>query len=90
MRASKCYELAQEAPEAKIQEEKDKLAKYEQMMAQVEERLAQMKQNRSDSNSKVPCLVIKKDQKVCGIGKQKDYLTKISRFIREKILQNKK
>ena len=31
------------APEAKIQEEKDKLAKYEQMMAQVEERLAQMK-----------------------------------------------
>lgn len=31
------------APAAKIQEEKDKLAKYEQMMAQVEERLAQMK-----------------------------------------------
>ncbi len=31
------------APEAKVQEEKDKLAKYEQMMAQVEERLAQMK-----------------------------------------------
>ncbi len=29
------------APEAKIQEEKDKLAKYEQMMAQVKERLAQ-------------------------------------------------
>ena len=31
------------APAAKIQEEKDKLAKYEQMMAQVEARLAQMK-----------------------------------------------
>ena len=31
------------APAAKIQEEKDKLAKYEQMMAQVEQRLAQMK-----------------------------------------------
>ena len=31
------------APAAKIQEEKDKLAKYEQMMAQVEERLSQMK-----------------------------------------------
>ena len=30
-----------EQPE-KVQEEKDKLAKYEQMMAQVEERLAQM------------------------------------------------
>ena len=30
------------APEAKIQEEKDKLAKYEQMMAQVQERLSQM------------------------------------------------
>ena len=30
------------APEAKVQEEKDKLAGYEQMMAQVEERLAQM------------------------------------------------
>ena len=30
------------APEAKVQEEKEKLAKYEQMMAQVEERLAQM------------------------------------------------
>ena len=27
----------------KVQEEKDKLAKYEQMMAQVEQRLAQMK-----------------------------------------------
>lgn len=27
----------------KVQEEKDKLAKYEQMMAQVEARLAQMK-----------------------------------------------
>ena len=27
----------------KVQEEKDKLAKYEQMMAQVEERLAQFK-----------------------------------------------
>ena len=31
------------APEAKVQEEKEKLAKYEQMMEQVEERLAQMK-----------------------------------------------
>ncbi len=31
------------APAAKIQEEKDKLAKYEQMMEQVEARLAQMK-----------------------------------------------
>ena len=31
------------APAEKIQEEKDKLAKYEQMMAQVQERLAQMK-----------------------------------------------
>ena len=31
------------APAAKIQEEKDKLAKYEQMMATVQERLAQMK-----------------------------------------------
>ena len=31
------------APEAKVQEEKDKLAKYEQMMAQVEERLEQMR-----------------------------------------------
>ena len=31
------------APEAKVQEEKDKLAGYEQMMAQVKERLAQMK-----------------------------------------------
>ena len=30
------------APEAKIQEEKDKLAKYEQMMAQVEERLLKL------------------------------------------------
>lgn len=30
------------APEAKVQEEKDKLAGYEQMMAQVTERLAQM------------------------------------------------
>lgn len=30
------------APAAKLQEEKEKLAKYEQMMAQVEERLAQM------------------------------------------------
>ena len=30
------------APEAKVQEEKEKLAGYEQMMAQVEERLAQM------------------------------------------------
>ena len=30
------------APEAKVQEEKEKLAKYEQMMAQVEERLGQM------------------------------------------------
>ena len=30
------------APEAKVQEEKDKLAGYEQMMAQVKERLAQM------------------------------------------------
>ncbi len=32
------------APEAKVQEEKEKLAKYEQMMAQVEERLQQMAQ----------------------------------------------
>ncbi len=31
------------APKAKVQEERDKLAKYEQMMAQVEERLSQMK-----------------------------------------------
>ena len=31
------------APEAKVQEEKEKLAKYEQMMEQVEERLIQMK-----------------------------------------------
>lgn len=31
------------APEAKIQEEREKLAKYEQMMEQVEARLAQMK-----------------------------------------------
>lgn len=31
------------APQSKIQEEKDKLAKYEQMMAQVCERLAQLK-----------------------------------------------
>jgi valyl-tRNA synthetase len=31
------------APAAKIQEERDKLAKYEQMMATVQERLAQMK-----------------------------------------------
>ena len=31
------------APEAKVQEEKDKLAGYEHMMAQVKERLAQMK-----------------------------------------------
>ncbi len=31
------------APEAKVQEEREKLAKYEQMMAQVEERLNQMK-----------------------------------------------
>ena len=31
------------APEAKVQEEKDKLAKYEQMMQQVEERLSSMK-----------------------------------------------
>ncbi len=31
------------APESKVQEEKEKLAKYEQMMAQVEERLKQMK-----------------------------------------------
>lgn len=31
------------APEAKVQEEKEKLAKYEQMMEQVEERLEQMK-----------------------------------------------
>ena len=31
------------APEAKVQEEKEKLAGYEQMMAQVEQRLAQMK-----------------------------------------------
>ena len=30
------------APETKVQEEKEKLAGYEQMMAQVEERLAQM------------------------------------------------
>ena len=30
------------APEAKVQEEREKLAKYEQMMAQVEERLKQM------------------------------------------------
>jgi valyl-tRNA synthetase len=28
------------APEAKVKEEQDKLASYEQMMAQVEERLA--------------------------------------------------
>ncbi len=32
------------APETKVQEEKEKLAKYEQMMAQVEERLQQMAQ----------------------------------------------
>ncbi len=32
------------APAAKVQEEKDKLAGYEQMMAQVEERLASMRQ----------------------------------------------
>ena len=31
------------APEAKVQEEREKLAKYEQMMEQVEERLNQMK-----------------------------------------------
>ena len=31
------------APADKVQEEKDKLASYEQMMAQVQERLAQMK-----------------------------------------------
>ena len=31
------------APEAKVQEEKEKLAGYEQMMAQVKERLSQMK-----------------------------------------------
>ena len=31
------------APEAKIAEEKEKLAKYEQMMAQVLQRLDQMK-----------------------------------------------
>ena len=31
------------APAEKVQEEKDKLASYEQMMAQVQERLAQMK-----------------------------------------------
>ena len=30
------------APEAKLNEEKEKKAKYEQMMAQVEERLAQL------------------------------------------------
>jgi valyl-tRNA synthetase len=33
------------APEAKVQEEKDKLAGYEQMMAQVEERLKQMSEH---------------------------------------------
>ena len=32
-----------EAPEAKVQEEREKLEKYEQMMKQVEERLSQMK-----------------------------------------------
>ena len=31
------------APEAKVQEEKDKLAKYEQMMEQVKAQLASMK-----------------------------------------------
>ena len=31
------------APEAKVQEEREKLEKYEQMMKQVEERLSQMK-----------------------------------------------
>ena len=31
------------APEAKIQEEKEKLAKYEQMMEQVKERLGQLR-----------------------------------------------
>ena len=31
------------APEAKVNEEKEKLAKYEQMMAQVQERLSQLK-----------------------------------------------
>ncbi|CBK75153.1 Valyl tRNA synthetase tRNA binding arm [Butyrivibrio fibrisolvens 16/4] len=31
------------APEAKVAEEREKLAKYEQMMAQVEARLASMK-----------------------------------------------
>jgi valyl-tRNA synthetase len=31
------------APEAKVNEEKEKLAKYEQMMAQVQERLAQLR-----------------------------------------------
>ena len=31
------------APAEKVQEEKDKMASYEQMMAQVSERLAQMK-----------------------------------------------
>ena len=35
--------MRSKAPAAKIQEEKDKLAKYEQMMATVQERLAQMK-----------------------------------------------
>ena len=31
------------APEAKVQEERDKLVKYEQMMAQVQERLTGLK-----------------------------------------------
>ena len=35
----------QKAPEKKVQEERDKLENYRQMMAQVEERLAQLEKN---------------------------------------------
>ncbi len=42
--AKECLEMkdSSKAPEAKVQEEKDKLAKYQQMLEQVKEQIARI------------------------------------------------
>ena len=67
------------APAAKIQEEKDKLAKYEQMMATVQERLAQ-----DEIATKVKRQVLSIRRSFCGenfLWKQDNLLKKISTIL---------
>ena len=60
------------APEAKIAEEKEKLAKYEQMMQQVEAACAKAGVQVMGGHTEITAVVNQPVISVCGVGKVKD------------------